>query len=371
MPAEIFYSYAHQDELLRQELEKHLTILKRQQLITTWHSREVTAGTEWKKEIDAHLDKSHIILPLLSPDFVASDYCYERQMKRALERHNAKVARVVPVILRPVDWKNTPFSELQVLPKSGKPITSWPGRYGRDKAFLEVALGIRDVVTALKYWSYQARVEELKSTKYPETPEPTPLAYADLDSYIAMLHGNRAIAYFDSKRYEEALAIYEQALRLDPNNAAAYSGKGDTLRQLNRETEALAAYGQALRLDPNDSTIYSSKGDIHRSLFQYEEALAAYGQALRLDLNNAAAYSGKGNIHRSLGQYEEALAAYGQALRLDPNDSIYVSKGDMHNHLGQFEEALAAYEQALRLDPNNVNARISKQRILQFLGRSR
>src|SRR2546429_2768044 len=182
MPAEIFYCYAHQDELLRQELEKHLTILKRQQLITTWHSLEVTAGTEWKNEIDAHLDTAHIILPLLSPDFVASDYCYESQMKRALERHKAKEAWIVPVILRPVDWKNTPFSELQVLPKSGKPITSWPGRYGRDKAFLDVALGIRDVVTALKdYWLYQARVEELKSNKDPETPELTPSAYADLD----------------------------------------------------------------------------------------------------------------------------------------------------------------------------------------------
>ncbi len=143
---EIFYCYAHKDDRLRKKLEIHLSLLKQEGLIIGWYDREILAGAEWANEIEAHLNAAHIILLLVSPDFMASDYCYSIEMKRALERHDAKEARVIPIILRPTDWERALFSKLQVLPTDRKPITRWPDR---DEAFLRVAQDIRKVVNEL------------------------------------------------------------------------------------------------------------------------------------------------------------------------------------------------------------------------------
>ena len=143
---EVFFSYAHEDEDLRDELEKHLSTLKRQGVITDWHDRKIGAGTEWEGEIDTHLNTAHVILLLISADFMASDYCWDVEVKWAMERHEAEEARVIPIILRPVDWEGAPFGKLQALPMDAKPVTSWANR---DEAFLDVARGIRAAVEAL------------------------------------------------------------------------------------------------------------------------------------------------------------------------------------------------------------------------------
>ena len=143
-PIELFYSYAHEDERLCKELEKHLALMKRQGLITEWHDRNIGAGTEWTNEIDTHLNTARIILLLISPDFIASNYCYSIEMTRALERHEDGEACVIPIILRSTDLKNSPFSKLQALPKDAKPITRWKDR---DEAFLDVAEGIRKAIS--------------------------------------------------------------------------------------------------------------------------------------------------------------------------------------------------------------------------------
>jgi CBASS immunity sensor of nucleotide second messenger signals/TIR domain-containing protein len=146
VPVELFYSYAHADEKLRDELEKHLSLLKRQGFIAGWYDREIGAGREWDREIDTHLDSAGIILLLISPDFMASDYCFDIEVKRAMERHEAGEARVIPVILRRVDWHGAEFGKLQALPRDGKPVTQWSDR---DAAFYEIAQGIRKVIEEL------------------------------------------------------------------------------------------------------------------------------------------------------------------------------------------------------------------------------
>ena len=146
-PIRLFYSYAPKDESFRKELEKHLSLLKRQGLIAEWDNRNISAGTEWASEIDSHLNTAHVILLLISSDFLASDYCYSTEMNRALERHDAGEARVIPVLLRPVDLEGTSFSKLQALPTNRRPIMKWPKR---DDAFLDVVQGIRRVVGELR-----------------------------------------------------------------------------------------------------------------------------------------------------------------------------------------------------------------------------
>ena len=142
----VFYSYAHKDEKLRNALEEHLSTLRRQGYISEWHDRHILAGTDWAQQIDASLESASLILLLISPSFIASDYCYGREMQRALARHQAQQARVIPIILRPTDLRDTPFSVLQFLPTNGKGITTWPNR---DEAWLTVANGIRKVIEDL------------------------------------------------------------------------------------------------------------------------------------------------------------------------------------------------------------------------------
>ncbi len=142
-PITLFYSYAHEDELLRNQLEKHLSLLRRQGLISEWYDRQILAGDEWAHDIDEHLETAWIILLLISPDFLASDYCYDIEMRRALERHSRGEARVIPIILRPCDWRTSPFAHLQCLPRDGKPITEWDNQ---DTALREITQGVRRVL---------------------------------------------------------------------------------------------------------------------------------------------------------------------------------------------------------------------------------
>lgn len=146
MSVKIFFCYAREDEPLLNKLKTHLMPLQRQGLVDVWHDRNINAGKEWKREIDKHLNAADIILLLISPEFIASDYCYDVEVNLALERYAVGVVRVIPIILRPVNnWQKAPFGELQALPTDGKPITSsfW---HNQDEAFSNVAEGIQKVV---------------------------------------------------------------------------------------------------------------------------------------------------------------------------------------------------------------------------------
>jgi hypothetical protein len=146
-PLSVFISYAHGDELLRQQLETHLGLLRRQGWIADWHDRQILAGSEWARDIDEHLEAASIILLLISPAFLDSDYCFDIEMQRALERHKIGEAQVIPILLRPVQWQNAPFAHLQVLPTNAKPITSWRNR---DEAFSDIVEGICRAIDTLK-----------------------------------------------------------------------------------------------------------------------------------------------------------------------------------------------------------------------------
>ena len=144
--AKVFFSYSHKDEELRDELETHLSGLKRQDVIETWHDRRIGAGREFEHTISSHLEEADIILLLVSPCFIASDYCYDVEMKTALAKHEAGQARLIPIILHPCDWHSLPFGKLLATPKDGKPISKFPNIHD---AFLEVTLAIREAATEM------------------------------------------------------------------------------------------------------------------------------------------------------------------------------------------------------------------------------
>ena len=133
--------YAHKDETLMKELERHLSVLEQQGLITIWHDRMIVGGADWKQELNKHLDSAGIILLLVSANFLSSEYS-NIEVKRAMDRYHAGEAEVIPVILKPVMWKGAAFGRLTPLPKDGKPITSsaWSSH---DEALMDVVEGVQ------------------------------------------------------------------------------------------------------------------------------------------------------------------------------------------------------------------------------------
>ena len=146
-PIHLFYSYSHDDEDLRKQLEDHLAALRWSGLISEWHDRNITLGDEWAKEIDTNLSTADIILLLVSASFLASRYCWSVEMTGALERHDRGEAKVIPVILRPCAWHITPFAKLQAAPTDARPVTSWSDPHA---ALNDVASKIERTITDLQ-----------------------------------------------------------------------------------------------------------------------------------------------------------------------------------------------------------------------------
>lgn len=144
-PLNLFFSYSSRDEQLREELEIHLSVLRREGLISPWSYRRIVPGERWEDAIDEKLNAADIILLLISAYFMNSDYCWSVELTSALQRHERGEARVIPVVLRDCDWKTQDFASLQALPTSGKPITRFRPR---DAGWTDVVLGIRNTVSA-------------------------------------------------------------------------------------------------------------------------------------------------------------------------------------------------------------------------------
>jgi hypothetical protein len=142
--ARIFISYSHKDEALRAELDKHLSLLKRQGLVEIWNDHRIPPGKDLNTEINAALESAHVFMLLVSADFLASDYCFGIEMDRGMQRHQNGTAVVLPVILRPCDWQSAPFGKLKALPKDGRPVVKWPSQ---DDAFLDIVQGLRGLLS--------------------------------------------------------------------------------------------------------------------------------------------------------------------------------------------------------------------------------
>ena len=288
----IVYCYAHKDKAYLEALDRHLGTLKRLGQITTWHDREILPGGEWRYEINSQLLTADIVLLLISPNFISSNYCYSVEMQRVLRRRELGKVHVIPIILRPVDWKETPLSDLQLLPTEGKPITMWRNR---DEAFQDVVKGIRKVIEILSTQKGKGR------RRYQE------------DIYIPL----------SEKELQEALAIQEEAIRFNPYNAYAWSQKAKILLELEDYHKVLTVLEQAIRLNPNNAEFYWRKGDIIDYLFNdLDKALALYEEAIRLDPANPYPQFRMSLVLLFLGRDDDALRAIKKAIELDPDNPL-------------------------------------------------
>jgi CheY-like chemotaxis protein len=182
-PVTLFYSYAHEDEALRNELQDHLMILERRGVIRSFHDRHIVPGHDWNREIDEHLRSADVVLLLISKDFIASDYIMGAELGLAMARQQGGDAVVVPVMLRQVDLQpedaaDLPFVRLlatQGLPRDLKPVTSWTNR---DEAWTNVASGLRATVNEIRTRRPTTRNSTERSQRA-AGPHPTPSGLFD------------------------------------------------------------------------------------------------------------------------------------------------------------------------------------------------
>lgn len=205
----LFYSYAREDKLLRDRLEIHCSWLKRKFQVTSWNDSEIIPGEDWERAIEAHLEAANLILLLISPDFLASDYCFGKEMQRALARHKEGTCRVVPILLRPTYWQGAPFSSLKLLPTNAIPITVWPNQ---GQAF-------EDVVTELS-----RTIEDLTSRTVLPSPSGTvsaPLSQAVIQVMIETYNAVREQRIIDPNSIMELAARF-QAIAENSEAAAQF-----------------------------------------------------------------------------------------------------------------------------------------------------
>jgi len=183
-PVKVFISYAHRDQKLVRALQAHLSLLRREGIIEDWHDRMISPGTAWESAVSSYLETADLILLLISPDFMASDYCYNIEMRKAMERHSAGEALVIPIILHPTLWEESPFGKLQCLPTNGIPLTHWRNM---DEAFLNIAEGITKAVEGMG-----GRMPNIKPIKLTQATSDVQAIIVGHDHHFG--HSNRQIS---------------------------------------------------------------------------------------------------------------------------------------------------------------------------------
>lgn len=294
---EVFVSYAHEDEEQWNELSKHLTLLQRRNVISLWYDRQIGAGKEWKKEIDARLSTAPIILLLVSADFLASDFCYDIEMKKAMERHEAGEARVIPVILRDCDLDHSVFSKLKFLPTDGKAVTNPKYWSTRDEAYCNIAEGIRHAVEELILGLFEKLTNAESLRNWPNVidlgerilkmiPDHEPARAKTAVAYIKKwsrcfdesLQDVTGYIQIKTKRHEDPVQVINQiiadlnrAIQLEPENAEYYYLRFSMLRELLATGGAMGV----LSFDDFERFREGSLADLERAI-QLDSSTAQY-----------------------------------------------------------------------------------------------
>lgn len=266
----LFISYSHKDEQLKDELLTHLGALKRQQVIETWHDRKILGGDNINHSIDENLERADIILLLVSPYFIDSNYCYEIELMRAMERNNLGSARVIPVILHPCDWKNTPVGGLLATPKDGTPISTFSNKH---EAFLQVTNTIREVATSACTTTPPRKTTTVANQSTPKT-FPNSMRSSNLKLKTNLTDYDRD--NFLQLSFESIAAFFKNSLeQLRIENSSINT----TFRQINANhfTAAIYRHGKivsqcGIRLDDNFTKQISFAYD-SSSTNSYNEAL--------------------------------------------------------------------------------------------------
>jgi TIR domain/Tetratricopeptide repeat len=330
----VFFSYAPRDKWLRDKLENHLSNLKYRGMINTWHDQEIGAGEDWMQQVDTYLNKSHVILLLISADFMASEYCYSKVLMYALERHKQQKATAIPILLRPVLFTGAPFVKLQMLPTNRKPITSWTNR---DSAFVDIANGI--AIAATKYLPPQRYKDRSIFASPPTIPRSIKNSFLSPLPLILFIVGLLVTSILAFPLHANLIPItIVFCFSLLASSIVTTRKAIASLRNARRRYEEYLLYGTAIPLKDTKK-------------MYYEETLRIYQHALLKKPFDGDIFRGIGNVFYAQERYNEALNAFQQATNYSPTSNTYAGLANVLARLQRYSEAIVAYEKAIELDP--------------------
>lgn len=398
----VFISYSHKDDDLRDRLRAHLSQLERDGLVGAWDDRAIPAGGDWAGEIDQRLQQADIILLLVSADFIRSDYCYCKEMMRAIERHQDKDDRaiVIPVILRRCDWQSAPFAKLQALPRDGRPLTDWNSE---DDYFSAVAKGLRQRILGLVEPG-QGWLPRIGACLRDPTwwQRPTVLATSLLSLALLMAaflwwwtaatevaqavhHGT---ALLRVGRYADAQVLMEPVCRrwLVGNPGCFVRDKAALGAMLEHQGSFLDVEGFAQQLEwlksrhlADDPDLLLFTGglalqvrDPKEQNEQLKQAGQAFQRAIELDPRFAEAYYYQASVQLmrawTAADYQHARDLLDKAIEIVPNASHYLNaRAYARRRLGDRAGAEADYRQSA--DAGSIMSRIELAELLWLDGR--
>lgn len=404
----VFISYSHKDEALRDSLATHLSNLQWQGIISSWYDRQLVAGMEWDDKIKTELDSADIILLLISPDFIASRYCRDVEIPMALQRHEARQAYVVPVILRPFDWFDAPFAKLQAFPKDAKPVTTWSNQ---DEAFVSVTQGIRTAAKLmLDYRKQEVEQKQLVRAQYLQKVEEVlsdgVISIVERDTLDELretlgLTSEEAKevethAYEPFSRYEESLNKYKQTLTrliekgyypfseeiekdlenrqrdlgLKPEDAIRVSKP--ILDQAELDHQAKKKGEVSLIKQPAQEWVVTKPDEISTKVEKHPllNALEQHKEKSKQQVQEAEVHLKMGFNLFMQAKTDEAVIQFQKAIQLNPNDvRAYSLLAPTLQRQGKLDEAIAIYHKAIQLDPNNSEVYAALGTTLQEQGK--
>ena len=353
-----FITYSREDAKHRDELRKYLAVMERQNKLVVWDDGQLASGDKtFQENILKKVVDSDMLLYLVSAASLASE-SLNRELAEALNRD----MWVIPIILEPCDWIHDQLSNFQVLPDKGRPISEW---YPTSKGWQNVVEGIRKVVDQIQPPSET----ELEVEKFLQAGNILLLfdqldeaiaVYSEairLDPHFANAYNNRGTTYESKGDLDRAINDFAKAIELDPHFVDAYNNRGMTYEKKEEIDLALKDYNESIMLQPDYAVAYSNRGNVKLNLGEYESALADFDEAIRLEPDYAVAYSNRGNVKSQLGEYESALADFDRAIELNPSDAVaYSNRGNVKSQLGEYESALADFGRAIELNPSDAIA---------------
>jgi hypothetical protein len=379
-PLRIFCSYSHKDEEYLNVLRAWLRGLERRGQITWWHDREIVPGWEWEEAIDKNLRTADIIFLLVTPDFMASDYVFEREIDRAIERHERGEARVIPIIVRPALWKGTSLDRLQALPKDAKPITRWPDR---DEAWLDVTEGIQRAIEELLVERRERAVKERYRKVVEEAWADTRVSVTDAEQLDALASELDLSTDTVSDIERDVMGDTKEAILERQEQAAAEDAAKQRYREAveeawanqkvsSEEAERLGGLAGALGLSTDTAADIEREvmGDtVETNLVRQEDAAREEERNRRLEELYAQARQLHGDrmwqavidvferIRAEDPAYpdrEDLLASAREALEaqeLTQRVAAVYAEGQRHMDAGEWQQALERFEEVQRLEP--------------------
>jgi hypothetical protein len=283
MAVRIFFSYSHVDETLRDQLENQLALLCRQGVVETWHDRRIGPGAEFAGAIEKEVESARIILLLVSADFLSSKYCYDIEMKRAMEKHENGQAIVIPVILRACDWHGAPFGKLNATPPDGKPITQFADR---DQALLEVAKAIRVAAARLDANSRKPGAPMASTGDLPDD-RGCPAPKSSSGKQVFVKNTDRDRDQFQRQTFEYLAKYFQHSIRELINHNESIDG---VFRLVDADCFVAAVYknGHAV----SRCTVYTGihDGSSQRICYSPFEGALNYRAALKVEAGNQSLY---------------------------------------------------------------------------------